>query len=172
MGGHLRLSRQSRTAITLAASTAAHVAVLALMAIHAPQLRIPDEPGGPPTPIIPILILPKAPANAVRVGRTAFAAAVRQVAPPNGTLPSLVRLAAHGHELVVFDPGHNRNEVLEVTVRGAGLEVDFEARYLLDALAALEDGEIELATAGPMAPALLTNPGRDDVKAVVMPRRG
>jgi hypothetical protein len=40
---------------------AAHVAVLGVVAMQSPQLRIPEEAGGPPTPIIPILILPKAP---------------------------------------------------------------------------------------------------------------
>lgn len=57
----MRRARQRRTVVTIAASVAAHVAVLGVVAIQAPQLRIPDEPGGPPTPIIPILILPKAP---------------------------------------------------------------------------------------------------------------
>lgn len=57
----MRTARQRRTAITLAASLAAHAVVLSVVALQAPQLRIPDEPGGPPTPVIPILILPKAP---------------------------------------------------------------------------------------------------------------
>lgn len=57
----MRHARQRRTAVTIAASVVAHGLVLGVVAMQSPQLRIPEEMGGPPAPIIPILILPKAP---------------------------------------------------------------------------------------------------------------
>lgn len=45
----------------VAASIAAHVAVLGLLALHVPRLRTPaPQPAGPPEAIIPVLIMPRA----------------------------------------------------------------------------------------------------------------
>ncbi|MCR5880782.1 hypothetical protein [Phenylobacterium sp. J367] len=54
-----------RTA-AIAVSVAFHLGVLALLALHAPKLAPPaPEPGGPPVPIIPLLLSPRAlPENA------------------------------------------------------------------------------------------------------------
>jgi hypothetical protein len=47
--------------VAIAASAAFHVAVLALLVLHAPRLKTPPaEPGGPPIPIIPLLLAPRA----------------------------------------------------------------------------------------------------------------
>ncbi|MET0274934.1 MAG: hypothetical protein ABW360_18255 [Phenylobacterium sp.] len=50
-----------RTFSAMALSVIAHVAVLAVLALHTPMLRMPVESSGPPEPIIPILILPRTP---------------------------------------------------------------------------------------------------------------
>lgn len=45
----------------VAASVAAHAVVLGLIALHAPRLHAPPAPpSGPPEPIIPVLIMPRA----------------------------------------------------------------------------------------------------------------
>ena len=54
-------ARPRRTAVIVGASTAAHVAVLTLLALHAPMLRVPSEPPGAPHAVIPILLLPRLP---------------------------------------------------------------------------------------------------------------
>ena len=44
----------------MAGSAAAHAGLLAILAVHAPQLNpLPQPPSGPPEPIIPVLIMPK-----------------------------------------------------------------------------------------------------------------
>ncbi len=55
-----RRSRNRRYGI-VAASVAAHAVVLGLIALHAPRLHAPpDVQAGPPEPIIPVLIMPRA----------------------------------------------------------------------------------------------------------------
>lgn len=55
--------RAARIAIG-ALSVAAHLGLLAVVAVQAPVLAIPREPAGPPEPIIPILIAPRTPPRA------------------------------------------------------------------------------------------------------------
>ncbi len=53
--------RGHRTSWTLAASVAAHLAVLTVVALQRPTLTIPVEPSGPPEAIIPVLLMPRTP---------------------------------------------------------------------------------------------------------------
>jgi hypothetical protein len=45
----------------IAVSAVAHLAVLTVLALHAPTLFIPAGPAGPPEPIIPVLLVPRLP---------------------------------------------------------------------------------------------------------------
>lgn len=53
--------RRRRTSWAVAASIAAHLGVLTAVLLQRPTLQIPVEPGGPPEPIIPVLIMPRTP---------------------------------------------------------------------------------------------------------------
>jgi hypothetical protein len=58
--------RQRRLRIGAAVfSTAAHIAVLTILALQAPVLQIVEE-SGPPEPIIPVLLLPRTPPATVK----------------------------------------------------------------------------------------------------------
>ena len=116
-------------------------------------------------------LIPRTPAHAVRLDRDAFAAAVHRIAPSNGELPSPLSLDARAGVLTLSGPAADRSEVLPATVRGEGLAVTFYSSHLLDAFAAMDAGEVELASNDALAPALFTHPGRDDLKIIVMPRR-
>lgn len=52
----------------MAASVAGHAAVLALIAVHAPRLRVPQPQSGPPEAIIPVLIMPRTPPPTAAAG--------------------------------------------------------------------------------------------------------
>lgn len=52
---------RSRSYGIVTASLAGHVVLAILLVLHAPRLRIPEAPSGPPEPIIPILIMPRTP---------------------------------------------------------------------------------------------------------------
>jgi hypothetical protein len=57
----MQTATRRRTIRAVALSVAVHGAVLTVLALHAPRLRVPEEMAGPPEPIIPILILPRLP---------------------------------------------------------------------------------------------------------------
>ncbi len=60
--------RRRRRYVVVGASLAAHAVVLTLVAVHAPRLRVPTHDPGLPEPIIPVLIMPRAPAPAAEPG--------------------------------------------------------------------------------------------------------
>jgi len=53
--------RRGRRSAAIAASALAHAVLLTVLALHAPSLMIPSEPGGPPEPVIPLLLMPRLP---------------------------------------------------------------------------------------------------------------
>jgi hypothetical protein len=69
----MRPRRRKWTGGIVAASLAAHVAVLTVLALHAPRLRIPREVPGPPEAVIPVLIIPRTPPPAAAPGARAAA---------------------------------------------------------------------------------------------------
>ena len=64
----MRATRRSRNGLIVAASVAVHAALLTLLALHAPRLRIPHEVAGPPEAVIPVLIMPRTPPPAAAPG--------------------------------------------------------------------------------------------------------
>ena len=60
--------KRGRRLAAIAGSAVAHLAVLTVVALHAPTLFIPSEPGGPPEPIIPVLLMPRLPPPAPSTG--------------------------------------------------------------------------------------------------------
>ncbi|HEV2533512.1 hypothetical protein [Phenylobacterium sp.] len=61
-------AKRGRRIAAVAASGAVHLLVLTALALHAPTLIIPDEAGGPPEPIIPVLLMPRLPPSAATAG--------------------------------------------------------------------------------------------------------
>jgi hypothetical protein len=64
-------ARRRRDAFAIALSAGFHLVVLTVLALQAPVLRIPEEPSGPPQPIIPLLLLPRVPPPASSAARPA-----------------------------------------------------------------------------------------------------
>jgi DNA polymerase-3 subunit beta len=62
-------------------------------------------------------------------------------------------------------------ELLEVPYKGDGLDIGFNITYLLDVLQNVASDSVELAFGDANSSALITMPGRDDYKYVVMPMR-
>jgi hypothetical protein len=62
-------AKRGREMAAIVVSAAAHVVVLAVLALHAPTLFIPAEPSGPPEPIIPVLLIPRLPPPVPAAGR-------------------------------------------------------------------------------------------------------
>ena len=60
---------------------------------------------------------------------------------------------------------------LSAAVNGQDVQIAFNARYVLDALAVLDAEEVQLAFNGPLSPGVLRPVGRDDYLYIVMPVR-
>ena len=81
-------AKRGRRIAAVAVSGAVHLLVLTELALHAPTLFIPDEPSGPPEPIIPVLLMPKTPppsatAAGVRPGPIRLHRRQLRVIPPD-----------------------------------------------------------------------------------------
>jgi len=69
------------------------------------------------------------------------------------------------------DTGESTNEI-EVSYAGDPLQIGFNAKYILDVLSVLTEGDkVELEMKGPLNPCKLGLPGDDSFLAVVMPLR-
>jgi DNA polymerase-3 subunit beta len=60
---------------------------------------------------------------------------------------------------------------LPARVDGEEVQVAFNARYLLDALQAIDGDDVELALNGPLQPAVVRAQGKEDYLCVIMPVR-
>jgi DNA polymerase-3 subunit beta len=60
---------------------------------------------------------------------------------------------------------------LAATVVGEGVQIAFNARYVLDALAVIDSEEVALGFNGPLSPGVIRPVGRDDYLYIVMPVR-
>ena len=105
----------------------------------------------------------------------------------NVALAALQRAAILANEKfrgvrLVLGPGHLKiicsnaeqeeaEEELEVAYQGEALDIGFNITYLLGVLQNLDSAEVALAFGDANSSALVTMPGRDDFKYVVMPMR-
>jgi DNA polymerase-3 subunit beta len=60
---------------------------------------------------------------------------------------------------------------LTATVDGEGVQIAFNARYVLDALGVIDSEEVALGFNGPLSPGVIRPVGRDDYLYIVMPVR-
>jgi DNA polymerase-3 subunit beta len=66
--------------------------------------------------------------------------------------------------------GDSKAEV-NAKVDGSEIQIAFNARYILDALAVVGSDEVELQFDGPLSPGLIRSPGSEDYLYVIMPIR-
>jgi len=87
---------------------------------------------------------------------------------------NVIRLRAQPGSLVLSamtnEVGDSRAE-LDADVEGSEIQIAFNARYVLDALAVVECDQVELRFDGPLSPGLIKAPAHDDYQYVIMPVR-
>lgn len=119
-------------------------------------------------------VIPREFKQRVRVATERLYGALRRVAITARDSATVVRLAAEEGTLRLSSstPEVGRaQEELEVEACGEPMEVAFNARYLLDALAVVETEEVSLELTGPLSPGLLRPAGSEDYLYVVAPVR-
>jgi len=119
-------------------------------------------------------VIPQDTSNALSAGRGSFRSALQRTAILSNEKYRGIRLIIRDNAMVL--QAHNpeqeeAEEELEIEYSGEEIEIGFNVNYLLDALAAIESDEVTLALVDGNSSCLLTEPGKDDCKYVVMPMR-
>jgi len=78
---------------------------------------------------------------------------------------NILKIQAHNPEQ------EEANEEFEVDYSGASLEIGFNVTYLLDVLASVRSDNVEITLSDPNSSCLLTEPGSQQYRYVVMPMR-
>ena len=89
------------------------------------------------------------------------AANVVRLRTGDGTLTLLAQTAEVGDD----------EAPLEASVNGDDLHIAFNARYVLDALAAVDSDQVQLSFNGPLSPGVIRPVGTDDYLCIIMPVR-
>jgi DNA polymerase-3 subunit beta len=119
-------------------------------------------------------VLPKGNSHRVAIASDALAQAVRRVSLVSIERSKAIRLelAAGVLKITSSNPDlGDAQEELDVDYQGDPLSIGFNARYLLDSLAAFKAKEVELALEDELSPALVRPIEDGDSLAVVMPMR-
>jgi DNA polymerase-3 subunit beta len=119
-------------------------------------------------------VVPKSSRHRVVIAAEALAQAVRRVSLLSIERSRAIRVELGAGQLRVStnnpDLGEAHEE-LDLDYQGEGLNIGFNARYVLDCLAAFHSKEVELALEDELSPALLRPTEDGDSLAVVMPMR-
>ena len=119
-------------------------------------------------------VIPQDTSNAMSADRGLFKSALQRTAILSNEKYRGIRLIIRDNNMVL--QAHNpeqeeAEEELEIVYDGDEIEIGFNVNYLLDALGAIESDQIKLALVDGNSSCLLTEPGKDDCKYVVMPMR-
>jgi DNA polymerase-3 subunit beta len=119
-------------------------------------------------------VMPKATTRRVTLSADALSSALRRVALLSVERSKAVRVElTSGHlRLSANNPDlGDASEELDIDYEGESIAVGFNARYLLDSLAAFRTKEVELCLEDELSPAVLRPTEDPDTLAVVMPMR-
>lgn len=119
-------------------------------------------------------VIPANPPRLVRADRDVLRAALQRAAILSNEKYRGIRLAVKENALVLQSHNPEQEEAeeeLEVNYGGEEVEIGFNVNYLLDALAAVEGGEVQLGLTDANNSCLVTSPTVTSSKYVVMPMR-
>ena len=119
-------------------------------------------------------VIPTKSSTRVRIANTDLTQTVRAVSLFARDSANVIRVRAQSGSLVLSamtnEVGDSKAE-LDAEVDGAEIQIAFNARYVLDALAVIQSDQVEFRFDGPLSPGLITSPGSDDYLYVIMPVR-
>jgi DNA polymerase-3 subunit beta len=119
-------------------------------------------------------VIPNKSSTIVKIGTAELTQTVRAVSLFARDSANVIRIRAQSGSVVLSattnEVGDSRAE-LEAQVDGPEIQIAFNARYVLDALAVMEADQVELKFDGPLSPGLMKHPASDDYLYVIMPVR-
>jgi DNA polymerase-3 subunit beta len=119
-------------------------------------------------------VIPAGNARRIELARTELLAALQRAAILSNEKFRGVRLVLGNDQLKIICTNSEQEEAeeeLEIAYKGEALDVGFNITYLLDVLQNMAMERVDLAFGDANSSALVTVPGRDDYKYVVMPMR-
>ena len=119
-------------------------------------------------------VIPSNPTKRIPVNRDVLRSALQRAAILSNEKYRGIRLAVKSGLLMLQSHNPEQEEAeeeLEISYSGEELEIGFNVNYLLDALAAVDDGEVELGLTDANNSCLLTSAAAPQAKYVVMPMR-
>lgn len=119
-------------------------------------------------------VIPQDTSNQLTADRGLFRGALQRTAILSNEKYRGIRLIIRNGSMVL--QAHNpeqeeAEEELEINYSGEEIEIGFNVNYLVDALGAIGADEVSLSLVDSNSSCLLTEPGNDDCKYVVMPMR-
>jgi DNA polymerase-3 subunit beta len=119
-------------------------------------------------------VIPTKSSTTVKVSTAELTQTVRAVSLFARDSANVIRLKTETGGLVLSattnEVGDSRAEV-NAEVEGSDIQIAFNARYILDALAVAAEDQVELLFDGPLSPGLIRPPGSDQYLYVIMPVR-
>ena len=119
-------------------------------------------------------VIPSSPTRMVTIGRDSLRAALQRAAILSNEKYRGIRLALKDGTLTLQSHNPEQEEAeeeLEVAYNGDEMEIGFNVNYLLDALSALEAGDVVIGLTDANNSCLLSSPVTAHAKYVVMPMR-
>ncbi|HEX6997016.1 MAG TPA: DNA polymerase III subunit beta [Gammaproteobacteria bacterium] len=119
-------------------------------------------------------VIPTEPPNVLVADRNLLKAALQRTAILSNEKYRGVRLELSGNTLVLQANNPEQEEAmetLEVDYSGEPLEIGFNVTYLLDALGAVDDDQVEFGMTDANSSCLIKGPGEQSSRFVVMPMR-
>ena len=119
-------------------------------------------------------VIPSKSSTRVKVSVAELNQTVRAVSLFARDSANVIRVRTEASGLVLSattnEVGDSRAE-LSAEVEGSEIQIAFNARYILDALAVLGGDQVELRFDGPLSPGLIKHPDSEDYQYVIMPVR-
>jgi DNA polymerase III subunit beta len=119
-------------------------------------------------------VIPSKSSTSVRVSTAALTQTVRAVSLFARDSANVIYIRAQAGSVVLWatttEVGDSQAE-LDAEVEGAEIQIAFNARYVVDALAVMDCEQVELKFDGPLSPGLIKAPGSDDYLYLIMPVR-
>ena len=119
-------------------------------------------------------VIPSKSSTRVKVSVAELNQTVRAVSLFARDSANVIRIRTEAGGLVLSattnEVGDSRAE-LSAEVEGSEIQIAFNARYILDALAVLGGEQVELRFDGPLSPGLIKHPDSEDYQYVIMPVR-
>ena len=119
-------------------------------------------------------VIPRGNDKVLSVDRGLFSAAVDRVSTISSEKSRSVKLSLTENLLTLSastPEASSAVEELEVSYSGEGLDIGFNARYLLEIAQQIEGDVMQMALSDPGSPSLISTPGDDDNLFVLMPMR-